>query len=41
MIFRTPSYYREFHGIADRCKDNCCIGWGAEPAPADAFVSEP
>ena len=27
MIFRTPSYYREFHCIADRCKDNCCIGW--------------
>ncbi len=27
MIFRTPSYYWDFHCIADRCKDNCCIGW--------------
>lgn len=27
MIFRTPSYYYDFHCIADKCKDNCCIGW--------------
>lgn len=27
MIFRTPSYYDDFHCIADKCKDNCCIGW--------------
>lgn len=22
-----PDYYKEFQCIADRCKDNCCIGW--------------
>lgn len=27
MIFGTPSYYRTFRCIADRCKDSCCIGW--------------
>lgn len=27
MIFGTPSYYRKFRCIADRCKDSCCIGW--------------
>lgn len=27
MIFRAPSYYYDFHCIADKCKDNCCIGW--------------
>ena len=27
MIFRTPSYYKDFRCIADKCKDNCCIGW--------------
>lgn len=27
MIFRAPSYYDDFHCIADKCKDNCCIGW--------------
>ena len=27
MIFRTPHYYSEFRCIADKCKDNCCIGW--------------
>lgn len=27
MIFRVPSYYDDFHCIADKCKDNCCIGW--------------
>lgn len=27
MIFRVPFYYDKFKCIADRCKDNCCIGW--------------
>ncbi len=27
MIFRVPSYYKDFRCIADKCKDNCCIGW--------------
>ena len=27
MIFRTPSYYEKFRCIADKCTDNCCIGW--------------
>jgi len=22
-----PSYYRNFQCIAQKCKDNCCIGW--------------
>ncbi|MEE1154891.1 MAG: flagellin lysine-N-methylase [Acutalibacteraceae bacterium] len=22
-----PTYYRKFKCIADKCKDNCCIGW--------------
>ena len=27
MIFCTPSYYDKFRCIADKCSDNCCIGW--------------
>lgn len=27
MIFRTPGYYGKFRCIADKCTDNCCIGW--------------
>ena len=27
MILRVPSYYKEFHCIADACKDSCCISW--------------
>ncbi|MBQ8503517.1 MAG: flagellin lysine-N-methylase [Clostridia bacterium] len=27
MIFRTPAYYNSFRCIADKCTDNCCIGW--------------
>lgn len=28
MIFRAPIYYKSFHCIADKCKDNCCsAGW--------------
>lgn len=27
MLFRVPSYYNSFRCIADKCTDNCCIGW--------------
>lgn len=27
MILRLPDYYKEFHCIAEKCKDSCCIGW--------------
>ena len=27
MILRMPEYCRSFRCIADKCKDNCCIGW--------------
>ncbi len=22
-----PAYYKEFHCLADECRDSCCIGW--------------
>lgn len=27
MKLRVPQYFKEFHCIAEKCKDNCCIGW--------------
>lgn len=27
MIYIMPSFYKEFKCIADKCTDNCCIGW--------------
>lgn len=27
MILRMPMYCKNFICIADKCKDNCCIGW--------------
>lgn len=27
MIFRRPCYYDDFCCKADKCSDNCCIGW--------------
>lgn len=30
MIFRVPFYYNTFKCIADKCTDNCCIGWEIE-----------
>lgn len=27
MILRMPEYYKNFACTADRCTDNCCIGW--------------
>ncbi len=36
MIFRTPSYYDAFHCTADKCSDNCCIGWEIDIDPDTA-----
>lgn len=27
MKLRTPEYFKDFHCIADKCRDCCCIGW--------------
>ena len=27
MKIYVPDYYSEFSCIADKCSDNCCIGW--------------
>lgn len=27
MILRVPSYYKNFHCIAEKCEHSCCIGW--------------
>ncbi len=27
MKLRLPTYYKKFKCIAERCTDNCCIGW--------------
>ncbi|WP_037293621.1 flagellin lysine-N-methylase, partial [Ruminococcus flavefaciens] len=27
MIYRTPTYCRDFRCIAGECKDSCCKGW--------------
>lgn len=27
MKFYAPSYYKKFKCIADKCKNNCCVGW--------------
>lgn len=27
MLFRRPCYYDKFSCTADKCADNCCIGW--------------
>ena len=41
MIFRTPSYYDSFCCIADKCTDNCCIGWeiAIDSETADYYTS--
>ena len=30
MQIITPSYYKDFKCIADRCKHSCCVGWEIE-----------
>lgn len=27
MILRVPHFYPQFHCLADKCTDTCCIGW--------------
>lgn len=27
MILRVPKYFNDFKCIADKCTDNCCVGW--------------
>ncbi len=41
MKFITPSYYQLFRCIADKCTDNCCIGWeiGIDPDTAQLYRS--
>lgn len=36
MLFRVPSYYNSFRCIADKCSDNCCIGWEIDIDPDTA-----
>lgn len=36
MTFRTPSYYSIFRCTADKCSDNCCIGWEIDIDSASA-----
>ena len=38
MKFITPSYYRFFRCTADKCSDNCCIGWEIEIDDATATL---
>lgn len=33
MKIYVPSYYNKFKCIADKCTDNCCIGWGIDVDP--------
>lgn len=30
MKIYVPEYYRSFKCIAEKCRDNCCIGWGID-----------
>ena len=41
MIMKMPSYCKAFHCIADKCKDNCCIGWeiSIDSASAEYYKS--
>ncbi|MCQ2092658.1 MAG: flagellin lysine-N-methylase [Fibrobacter sp.] len=27
MLLRVPDFYSDFHCIADKCTDTCCVGW--------------
>lgn len=27
MVYRTPTYYKDFRCIAGECRDSCCKGW--------------
>ena len=36
MYCKMPSYCKDFRCIADKCKDNCCIGWEIDIDPSSA-----
>ena len=38
----VPDYFCKFSCIADKCRDNCCIGWGVYPdeATLDKYYGE-
>lgn len=36
MMLKMPLYCKEFKCIADKCKDNCCIGWEIDIDPNSA-----
>ena len=40
MILRMPEYCRNFRCIADKCKDNCCVGWEIDIDSATAEYYE-
>lgn len=41
MIIKMPSYCKNFQCIADKCRDNCCIGWeiNIDPTTAEYYKS--
>lgn len=43
MKHLAPAYYGAFTCLADRCRDNCCIGWeiGIDPDTAAFYDSFP
>lgn len=36
MILRMPTYCKDFKCSADKCSDNCCIGWEIDIDPSSA-----
>lgn len=36
MVLRMPEYCKSFRCIAEKCKDNCCIGWEIDIDPETA-----
>ena len=40
MKLKMPMYCKDFRCIADKCKDNCCIGWEIDIDPSSAEYYE-
>ncbi len=40
MFCKMPTYCKDFRCIADKCKDNCCIGWEIDIDPSSAEYYE-
>ena len=40
VFYKMPTYCRKFKCIADKCKDNCCIGWEIDIDPSTAEYYE-